>query len=148
MLIFEFLKLYLKIKARSCLSFPFCPLPRTHFNHLFSSAQPPRGGMEGWRRGGMTVWINCAVLLLQFTHSSRPFQASPLNQHRGLLNPLLSSHLSPSPPLTPVSPSHTCVILMLILQRKSSRPASSSLRLQHIPPVQSRVFSVLGILIH
>lgn len=53
------------------------------------------GGMEE-RRGGMTVRINCAVLLLQFTHSSRPIQASPMNQHRGLLNPLLSSHLYPS----------------------------------------------------
>lgn len=34
--------------------------------------------------GGMTVWISCAVLLLQFTHSSRRIQASSLCPHIGL----------------------------------------------------------------
>lgn len=42
--------------------------------------------------GGMTVWINCAVLLLQFTHSSRRIQANSLCPHIGL-------HLLYHPPL-------------------------------------------------
>lgn len=36
------------------------------------------------RGGGMTVWINCAVLLLQFTDSSRRIQANSLCPHIGL----------------------------------------------------------------
>lgn len=65
------------------------------------------GRMEGWREGGMTVWINCAVLLLQFTHSSRPIRANSLYQHRGLLNPLPSS----SPYLPPCVPNSSTSLL-------------------------------------
>ena len=54
----------------------------------------------GWMEGGMAAWINCAVLLLQFTHSSRPNWANSLCQHRGLLKPL------PSSPVSSLLPSH------------------------------------------
>lgn len=94
--------LLLTASAPHCL---VCPFSRSPFYFTTCSAfiSPVAvwgdGVMEGWREGGMTVWINCAVLLLQFTHSSRPIQANSLYQHRGLLNTPLLSHSPPRLPL-------------------------------------------------
>lgn len=51
----------------------------------FISPVPMGGGVGGWREGGkegVTMWINCAVLLLQFTHSSRLIQANSVPSQR------------------------------------------------------------------
>lgn len=72
-------------------------------------------GMEGWREGGMTVWINCAVLLLQFTHSSAADSRAKLSvptQRPPSLTPPTPTHPPTHPPTH--SPLHLPLSLFLI----------------------------------
>lgn len=68
--------------------------------------EPIYRGDRKWREGGLTVWISCAVLLLQFSHSSRLIQANSLSPRIGLISSFVYS-------ITPAWPSilsdpHVC----------------------------------------
>lgn len=60
--------------------------------------EPIYRGDRKWREGGLTVWISCAVLLLQFSHSSRLIQANSLSPRIGLISSFVYSITPPDPP--------------------------------------------------